>query len=173
MQDTLNRYLNTISDTRHRAAIAAVVNPIGDRISTQMLGTGGLAIKALGSAIVKAATAFYASIQGKLVTKAANTDMAALVGTVTNAKFNVYAHFIDGAGTLTTAMGTEGATLAAVVIPPIPVGKAMVGMTVINPTGTGNFVGGTTALDDITVVPNAAYINTVGAFDPTVLLGVA
>lgn len=173
MQDTLARYLNTISDTRHRAAIAAVVNPIGDRISTQMLGSAGLVIKAGASALVKGGSAFYASVQGRLVTKAANTDMAALAGTVTNAKFNVFAFFIDGSGTLTTAMGTEGATLAAVVIPPIPVGKAMVGMTVINPTGTGNFVGGTTPLDDITVVPNAAYINTVGAFDPTVLLGVA
>jgi hypothetical protein len=171
MLDTIRRYMNTISEVRHRAAISAVVEPIGDRISTQMLGTGGLVIKAGASAIVKAATAFYACVQGKLVTKAANTDMAALVGTVTNAKFNVYAFFIDGSGTLTTAMGVEGTTLATVVIPPILVGKAMVGMTVINPTGTGNFVGGTTALDDATVVPNAAYINTVGSFDPTVLIG--
>lgn len=173
MLDTINRYLSTISDTRHRAAIAAVVNPIGDRISTQTLGSAGLVIKAALSPIVKAGSAFYASVQGKLVTKAANTDMAALSGTVTNAKFNVFAFFIDGSGALTSAMGTEGATLAAVVIPPIPVGKAMIGMTVINPTGTGNFVGGTTTLDDATVVPNAAYINTVGAFDPTVLLGLA
>ena len=43
---------------------------------------------------------------------------------------------------------------------------------VISPTGTGNFVGGTTPLDDATVVPNAAYVNLVAAsFDPTVILG--
>ena len=41
---------------------------------------------------------------------------------------------------------------------------------IINPTGTGNFVGNTTALDDVTVVPNAVYVNTIGAFDPTVLI---
>lgn len=173
MQDTLARYLNQIPDQMAEAMLRAILNPIGDRISTQTLGSAGLVIKAALSPTVKGGSAFYASVQGKLVTKAANTDMAALAGTVTNAKFNVFAHFIDGSGTLTTAMGTEGATLAAVVIPPIPVGKAMVGMTVINPTGTGNFVGGTTNLDDATVVPNAAYINTVGAFDPTVLLGLA
>lgn len=171
MLDTITRYLNAISDLRHRAAVQSVVNPMADRISTQLLGSAGLVIKTGGSAIVKGGSAFYASVLGKLVTKAANTDMAALSGTVTNAKFNVFAFFIDGSGTLTSAMGTEGATLAAVVPPPIPVGKAMIGMAVINPTGTGNFVGGTTPLDDATVVPNAAYINTVGAFDPTVLVG--
>jgi hypothetical protein len=67
-------------------------------------------------------------------------------------------------------MGTPGATLAAVVVPTPPVGSGMLGMIVINPTGTGNFVGGTTNLDDATVVPNAAYISCVGAIDPSVLL---
>lgn len=172
MLDTITRYLNSITEVRHRIALQAVLNPIGDRISTQTLGSAGLVIKAALSPTVKAGSAFYASVQGKLVTKAANTDMAALSGTVTNAKFNAFAFFMDGAGTLTSAMGTEGATLAAVVLPPIPVAKAMIGFVVINPTGTGNFVGGTTNLDDATVVPNAAYINTVGSFDPTVLLPV-
>ena len=50
-------------------------------------------------------------------------------------------------------------------------GKALIGFVVINPTGTGNFVGGTTPLDDATVVPNAAYVNTTEGFDPTVILG--
>ena len=60
---------------------------------------------------------------------------------------------------------------AAVKWPPLPAGKALVGFVVINPTGTGNFVGGTTALDDATVVPNAAYVSCGGAFDPTILVG--
>lgn len=171
MLDTIRRYLNTISEVRHRAAIAAVVEPIGDRISTQTLTSAGLVIKAGGGVLVKAGAAFYAMVKGKLVTKAINTDMAALVGTVTNAKFNVFAFFLDGDGTLTTAMGVEGSTLANVVFPPIPPCKAMVGFVIINPTGTGNFVGGTTALDDVTVVPNAVYVNTIGALDPTVLIG--
>ena len=77
---------------------------------------------------------------------------------------------MDSAGTLTSAMGTEGATLAAVVMPPLPEKKACIGFVIINPTGTGNFVGGTTPLDDATVAPGALYVNTIGPFDPTVLV---
>lgn len=172
MLDTIQRYLNTIQDVIARSAIEAIVDPIADRLSTQTLTSAGLVIKAGGSAIAKTGSSVtYALVKGKLVSKAGSTDMAALVGTVTNAKFNVFAFFMDGAGTLSTAMGVEGSTLANVVFPPIPVGQTCLGFVIINPTGTGNFVGGTTPLDDATVVPNAVYINTIGAFDPTVLLG--
>ena len=34
--------------------------------------------------------------------------------------------------------------------------------------GTGNFVGGTTALDDATVIPTAVYVNTPCVFAPYV-----
>lgn len=170
MNDTIARYLNGIAAVADRLNLLQIINPIGDRLSTQYFSSAGLTIKAGGSAIVKAATLSYASVQGRLVKVAANTDMAALSGTVTNAKFNVYAFFIDGAGTLTSAMGTEGATLATVTFPPFPEGKAFIGFVIINPTGTGNFVGGTTALDDVTVVPNAAYVNSHGAYDPSILL---
>jgi hypothetical protein len=44
----------------------------------------------------------------------------------------------------------------------------MIGFVIINPTGTGPFVGGTTALDDATVVPNAVFVNVTGAFDPSI-----
>ena len=134
--------------------------------SAYCLTSAGLVIKGVGNVLAKAGSAFYAIAGGKLVTKTANTDMAALSGTVTNAKFNVFVYYIDSAGNLTSAMGTEGATLAAVVFPLTPEGKAAIGFTVINPTGTGNFVGGTTALDDATVVPNAAYINLTAPFNP-------
>jgi len=134
--------------------------------SAYCLTSAGLAIKAGASALVKAATAFYAIAGGKLVTKVANTDMAALSVTVTNAKFNVFVFYIDSAGTLTSAMGTEGASLAAVVFPLTPEGKAAIGFVIINPTGTGNFVGGTTALDDATVAPGALYVNLTAPFNP-------
>ena len=42
-------------------------------------------------------------------------------------------------------------------------GEVVIGYVIINPTGTGNFVGGTTELDDSTVVPNAVFVNTQGA----------
>lgn len=171
MNDNLQRYINSLSDLREQVTMRSLFQPVYDRYSSQIFSSGGLAIKAVGSALVKAATAFYAIANGTLVTKTANTDMAALSGTVTNATFNVFAFFVDSAGTLTSAMGTAGSTLAAVVFPPLPQKKACIGFVVINPTGTGDFTGGTTALDDATVVPNAAYVNTIGPFDPTMLLG--
>lgn len=170
MQDTITRWLGAFGDLRERAALTTLLNTIGDRLSSQTLGSAALAIKAGSSALAKSGAAFYATANGKIVTKPINTDMAALSGTVTNARFNVYCFFIDAGGVLTTLMGSEATTLAGVKFPPIPVGKAMIGFVVVNPTGTGNFVGGTTALDDATVVPNTAYVNTVGAFDPSVIL---
>ena len=172
MIDTITRFLNNVRDGSVREALRAILNPISDRFSTQPISTFGLVIKTGGSALVKTgASAAYAMVQGKLVKVAGSTDQAALSGTVTNAKFNVYAYFLDGAGTGTSAMGVEGATLAAVQFPPIPQGKACIGFTIINPTGTGNFVGGTTPIDDATVVPNAVHISLLVPVDPTVLIG--
>lgn len=146
---------------------------IVDRLANRTISSPGLAIKAGASAVVKAGSAFHALFSdgtvGRAVAKAANTDMAALSGTVTNAKHNVFVFFMDNAGTLTSAMGVEAASLAAVTFPPVPDGKACLGYVYINPTGTGDFVGGTTALDDATVVPNAVYMNVVGPFDPALI----
>jgi hypothetical protein len=169
MFNTIAQYLGAVNDPRSREALRVILSAVGDALSSQTLGSAALVIKAGGGVLAKSGAAFYATAQGKIVNKAINTDMAALSGTVTNARFNVYCFFIDAAGVLTSAMGIEATTLAGVKFPPIPGGKAMIGFVVINPTGTGNFVGNTTPLDDATVVPNAAYVNTVGAFDPTVL----
>lgn len=168
----LQQYLNGLKDPQAIRALGDPLRAIADRLSSQTVTTPGLAIKAALGVLVKAGSAFYALANGVLVTKAANTDMPALSGTVTNAKFNVFIFYIDSAGNLTSVMGGEGASLGAVAFPNTPQGKAMLGFVVINPTGTGNFVGGTTTLDDATVVPNAVYVNTLGAVDPTVLLGV-
>ena len=91
--------------------------------------------------------------------------MPALSGTVSNAAFNVFVFTVDSGGTLATYMGVEGAALINVVFPTIPIDEVVIGFVIINPTGTGDFVGGTTALDDGTVVPNAVYVNTVVPFD--------
>lgn len=171
MQGTLQQALAPVKDPGTRQAMQTVVGALADRMSSQLVSTGALAIKAGASAIVKAGSALYALANGVLVTKAANTDMAALAGTVTNATFNIWAFYIDSAGTLTSVLGTAGSTLARVRFPDTPKGKAMIGFVIINPTGTGDFVGGTTALDDATVVPNAVYVNTLGAVDPTIVLG--
>jgi hypothetical protein len=146
----------------YKAALKAALEKLQDGLTHQIFNSGALAIKTSSSALAKTANAVYGIVDGVLVTKAA-ADMAALSGTVTNAKFNVFCFYVNAAGTLTTLMGTEAATLAGVVFPTKVDGTVMIGFVIINPTGTGNFVGGTTALDDATVAPNAVYVNTVGA----------
>ena len=171
MNDTVTRWLANVPGSILRETLRKLFSPLADRYSTQSLSSAGLVIKTAASALVKTgAASWYGIVQGKLQKVSAATDMPALSGTVTNAKFNVYVFFIDVAGTVTSAMGTEGTTLAAVKWPRIPEKKAVLGVAIINPTGTGNFVGGTSAIDDATIVPNAAYINVIGPFDPSVLL---
>lgn len=137
------------------------------RLATNtLLNTGGLAIKAGSSALAKTVNTIYFMIDGQVYSKAA-ADMAALSGTASNARFNVFVFSVNSAGTLATQMGTEATTLGGVTFPTIADGNIPIGFVIVNPTGTGNFVGGTTALDDGTVVPNAVYVNTVQAFLPT------
>lgn len=131
--------------------------------------SGALAIHGAGSPLAKTASAvrYTAVVAGAEVYGLfAAADLPALSGTVNNATFNVFVFSVadNGTGTQTahTRMGTAGATRAAVVFPTIPAGEVVFGYVEINPTGTGNFVGGTTNLDDATVVPNAAYVNFTG-----------
>lgn len=168
----LQQYLQAIKAPETRTALTPVLQALADRLSSQALGSAGLAIKAGGGVLVKNGTALDVLANGVPVRVAVNTDQAALVGTVTNATFNVYCFYVDSAGTGTSVMGTAGASLALMKFPQTPQGKALIGYVRVNPTGTGDFVGGTTALDDATVVPNAIYVNTQGAVDPNVLLGV-
>jgi hypothetical protein len=127
--------------------------------------SGGLAIHGTASALAKFANTLKFIVDGVYASKA-TADCAALSGTVTNATFNVYVFSVLVDGTLKTRMGTGAATRAGVVFPTIPDGEVVIGFVEINPTGTGDFVGGTTALDDATVVPNAVYVNTPFPFIP-------
>lgn len=170
MQDTFTHYINALVPESNRKWERFMLNPLADRMSSQNVTSAGLAIKAGGSALVKGASAFNGIVKGRLYTKVANTDMAALAGTVVNATFNIWVFYVDSSGVLTSALGNAGATLGAVTFPEPPVGQAIIGLVIINPTGTGNFVGGTTALDDATVVPNAVYINFTGGLDATALI---
>jgi hypothetical protein len=130
-----------------------------------LLVSGALAIHGASSALAKTGSIAYAIVDSVLV-KLAAADLPALVGTVTNATFNVFVFTVNAAGTTKTYIGTQAATLAGVVFPTTADGEVPLGFVIINPTGTGNFVGGTTNLDDATVVPNAVYVNTVGEFFP-------
>lgn len=174
MIQILRNYLAQLSDTAGRYALLNILVPIVTRFRSCTLSTAGLVIKAGASALAKtgsAVTHFIAEgVKGRI---AGSTDMPALVGTVTNARFNVFVFSVDKASTVTVQMGVEGATEAAIKWPKLDPKKAVVGFIIINPTGTGNFVGGTTALDDATVAPNAAYVSPVGTFDPAILTGAA
>jgi hypothetical protein len=145
--------------------MSALFDKIQRRLCNICFNSAGLAIKTGGSAIVKTANTIKFVVDGVLCSKAA-ADCAALVGTVTAAKFNVFVFTVNAAGTLVTYMGTEASTRAGVVWPTIADGEVMIGFIEVNPTGTGNFVGGTTALDDATVVPNVVYVNVTSAFIP-------
>jgi hypothetical protein len=171
MQNTITQIVGGVAGEMNRANLLVVLKAIGDRLSTQTHTSAALRIKGGSASAIVQTNAVYAGVaKGTLIAKVTSTDMPALVGTVVNATFNVFAFFIDSASTVTVAMGIAGTTLAKVTFPAIPEGKAVIGYVSINPTGTGNFVGGTTALDDGTVVPNAVFVNTVGAFDPSIAL---
>lgn len=176
IRGSLQEKLNKLAPAAKKAGLGDVLaeliagfNAMVARVSSQVLNNAGLAIKAGGSAIVKAGTAFAALVDGVMVTKAANTDMAALAGTLATAKSAAWAFYIDAAGTLTASAKTADAADAAAAIallPAPPAGKAMIGfITVANATGA-DFVGGTTALDTASLT--VTYYNTVG---PTIFAG--
>lgn len=172
MTDNMTRYLTAITNSSWAWAFRKLFEPLYDRQTSRMLSSAGLVIHGSASALAKTgSSACYAVANGVPLRIAASTDMPALVGTVTNATFNAYCFFIDSGGTVTSQMGTGGATWAAVQLPQVPKWKAFIGFIRINPTGTGDFVGGTTALDDGTVVPNAEYVSLVAGFDPYALIG--
>lgn len=164
MPKTITTSVGGLSDTGVRSALTEIQG-----VADTLLSTGGLVIHGSASTLAKVATLCKALVNGVLVSIAANTDMPALVGSVTNTKFNVFCFYINSTGTVSVLMGTEGATIGAIVFPTTPADNACIGFVIINPTGTGAFVGGTTALDDATVVPNAVYVNTPFPFVPNIL----
>jgi hypothetical protein len=132
--------------------------------SAVVLNSAGLVIGSSSKKAVKIANTTYAYVEGVLVKK--TTAEIAIAGTITNTKFNVWVLAITSGGTVTAYAGTQASTIGGVVFPTIPEGSAIIGFVIVNPTGTGDFVGGTTDLDDATVVPNAVYINTPYPFLP-------
>jgi hypothetical protein len=169
MMHNLTRKLAEFSDRAAAYALHILLEPIFNRFKSVTLNSAGLVIKAGSSALAKtgsSVTHYIANgIKGRI---AASTDMPALTGiNVANGKFNVIIFSVDSTGTVRVRAGTEGSTEAAIKWPPLDQKRAIIGFLIINPTGSGTFTGGTTALDDATVIPNVAYISPVGAFDPT------
>lgn len=166
MANTMTNWLSGIAEERWRNAVRNVATPLVDRYSSQPLTSAGLTIKTGGSTLAKTGSSdFYASVKGILVKIASGTDMTALTGlTITATKFNVACFFVDSAGTVTVAFGTEGAAVGNVVFPPFPLNKALIGFLII--TYASTFTGGSTALDTATTV----YVSPLGPFDPASLV---
>lgn len=139
------------------AELRSAIGELQTNAVDMVLNTAALAIGTSKPKVLIANT-IYATIAGVLAKK--TTAEIVLAGTVTNAYFNVFVLSMDASGTVTASMGTEGATIGALVFPAVPADDVVIGFVIVNPTGTGNFVGGTTDLDDATVVPNAVYVNT-------------
>lgn len=166
MLDTMTRHLSAISDLLVRNAIRHAIEATLDRMSSQPLTTAGLLVSGTGSGVTAkiGSSDFYASVAGALVKVAASTDMPALVGTITATKYNVFCFFVDGSGTLTSAMGVEGAAIGSVKFPNFPKNNTLIGFILV--TYASTFTGGTTPLATATTL----YFSPIGAFDPTVLI---
>lgn len=166
MTATLQQWLEQVAVGRTRFALLEILASVIDRFSSCATSSAGLAIKAGGSTLAKTGSAVTnLNANGIPVALAASTDMPALVGSITAASFNVFCFFIDSASVVTVAMGTEATTLAGVVYPPFPQGKALVGFLTV--TYASTFVGGTTPLDTATTT----YNSPTGAWDPSCLVG--
>ena len=161
--EKLTQRINQIGDLMVRRNLQLVLEGIYKRMGNFAIQGAGLTIGTTKPKLTSG-TAWYGMVGGILVKKAATTDLITLTtaSNCTNAKFNVTVFTINSSGTITNRAGTEGASLATITWPTLPSTEAVFGILIVNPTG-GNFVGGTTDLNDATVQPNAVYLNPVGA----------
>ena len=116
---------------------------------------------------VKTVAAADYTVDNVFYTKAATDDLWTLTGfDCTNAMYNKCLLCVDDQGAMQIGAGTEAATAAGVVLPATPADSCVVAVLQVHPTGTGDFVGGTTELDDATVIPTATFEDV--AFHPDV-----
>lgn len=164
--DTLARWLEGIATPKDAWTLRKINEPLFDRMSSACLTSAGLLITSGGATTAKTGSSdTYLVVNGVLVKVAASTTLPALVGSISAGFFNVFCFFVDSAGTVTSAAGTQGATLNTLVFPQFPKQKALLGFLIV--TYASAFTGGTTPLDTATTV----YVNSTEAFDPACLIG--
>ena len=164
MLNTLSQTLAGVPGDQARTNLSNLLRPIADRLSSQITSTGGLAIKTGGSALAKTAN-IVTYVAGGVHGSLAAADMPALTGlNISAGYYNVAVFYVNSAGTTSVKFSVQGSTAALVKFPTPPEGAACIGYLLI--TYASAFTGGTTALDTATTV----YVNTVGPFDPSILL---
>ncbi len=170
MFNTIIRNLTGVASERDRYALWLSLASIGNVLSSQALTNAGLVIGSTTTLVKTGASVTTAIANGHLVSIPAASNFPAPVGSVPNGTFNIFTFTTDQNGVLYTNAGTGAATLGAVQFPQLPIGQALLGFVIINPTGTGTWIGGTTAFNDATTIPNTQYISTTGAWDPTIIV---
>lgn len=155
IQDELNRCMPAAAHAKLGNLLAEIIQKYNDLASlvakaSYMVSQAGLVIKASGGTLVKAGSAFVALVGGVAVSKAENTDMAALVGTVADGKSALWPFYINASGTLSTgtkSADADTAEKALALLPATPAGLVRVGYIVVSNASGASFTGGTTALD--------------------------
>lgn len=148
-----------------RGELSPLFDKLQRAIMNQNLVSGEIGMIESTEESVENTAAIIYMIDGQLHSLDAD-EVFELEGTVAEGAFNVYVLTVDEAGDTASIMGTAGDSLDLVTLPDVPEGQVVVGLVIVNPTGTGDFVGGTTDLDDATVVPNAVFVDIVGSFLP-------
>jgi hypothetical protein len=164
IQQNLERRLVGFHDPRQRRGLELLLSAQMDGPVSQALTNSTLVINGGGLTIPKTGAAdSYFVVDGSLVKVAAGTAMTGLCTgfNVGAGKFGVCLFLVDAAGALTSIYSDgTAASIAAIIWPAIPTGKACVGFIIV--TYASAFTGGTTPLDTATTV----YISPTGDFNP-------
>jgi hypothetical protein len=123
--------------------------------------TAALLAEEAAHKLVETVDEFSALVEGKVIVKAAGTNMPTLAtGNLAAGKAAAYYFDMDSAGTITCTKTADAATKAAAIalLPAVAVNTVRVGYIVVENGTESNFVGNTTDLNatDITVT----YVNT-------------
>lgn len=169
MQNTIAQYLAGVDDPSSREGLRPILNALTDRLSSQAFNAGSLAIATVTQNVKTTGTVKLVA-GGHHVALAAADPIYTFVAanSVAINKFNVVCLYCDSAGAVTAKMGSEAASLAAVVYPTPDAGKALFGIITIS-AGANVFTGATTALTGGTVT--VTYTDVIGACDPSINLG--
>jgi hypothetical protein len=167
MNDTMTRYVLNLDSPDDRTTLYPLFQTIADMASCQSMERAAIAASVGATTCKIGAVDWYGIAQGKLQKIAAATVLPALVGTISQNKFNVYCFYVDAAGTVTSQMGTEGTTKDLIVWPIRPIGKTLIGAAMFNPT-TAPFIGGTTNADAANTF--IVGLNVLGSIDASFLV---